>query len=205
MAIKGLIELLTPSKEGHVLQEGSSPCSQRRGFLRLAALGGLGALAATPDLLKAATTRERAVSIYNPNTSETMRLVYWIPGEGYVRESLKELSWTLRDHRDDSYKLFDPHLLDQLFAVNLRMEYRKPTHVICGYRSPRTNAMLRLRSRGVAKESFHTKARAIDIRMPGRNISDLHRSALSLSAGGVGYYPSSNFVHIDTGAVRTWS
>ncbi|HXG28435.1 MAG TPA: DUF882 domain-containing protein [Nevskiales bacterium] len=202
MLTKGVIQLLNESKEGS-LDDTHTPCLKRRGFLKLAACT-LGVFAATPTLAKAAVSKERVLSLYNPNTGETMRLVYWIPGEGYVRESLKELSWTLRDHRNDQVKLFDPHVLDQLFAINLRMDYAKPVHVICGYRSPQTNAMLRRQNRGVAKESYHTKAKALDIRMPGRNVSDLHRAALSLQAGGVGYYPRGNFIHIDTGAVRRW-
>lgn len=178
----------------------------RRGFLRMTA-GALGAgvFAAQPALASVVVRRERALSIYSPNTGETIRVVYWIPGEGYIRESLVELSRTLRDHRNDQVKIFDPHLLDQLYALQLQLEFRDPVHVISGYRSPETNAMLRRQNRRVARDSYHTRAQAMDIRMPGRNVADLHRAAVGLNAGGVGYYPRNRFIHIDTGDVRRWS
>ncbi len=183
--------------------DSSSSYLSRRGFLKVAACG-TALLAGSPALAATALTTERVLSLYNPNTTEALRLVYWIPGEGYIRESLQELSQTLRDHRNDQVKLFDPHLLDQLYALQLQLDYRKPVHVISGYRSPETNAMLRRRSRAVARESYHMKARAMDLRMPGRNVSDMRKAAMALNAGGVGYYPRSRFIHLDTGDVRSW-
>jgi len=183
----------------------ATPAWSRRGFLKLAALS-LGGLAVTPALARVATAKDRELFIYNPNTSETIRSVYWTPVDGYLHESLREVSWALRDYYTDQMKIYDPRLLDQLYTLQLIMEYNTvPLHVISGYRSPSTNEMLRRRSRAVAKDSFHMYGMATDIRMPGRGTADLRRAALSLQAGGVGYYRRSNFVHVDTGPIRTWS
>lgn len=181
-----------------------TPCLDRRGFLKIAAVA-LGGLATSPIFAKSMTLRERTLSFYASRTGETVRAVYWEPGQGYNRQGLREISWALRDDRNDQFKLFDIKLLDQLYALQLQLDFKKPFHIICGYRSPSTNAMLRQRSRRVAKNSYHMRAMAVDIRMPGRRSSDLRRAAVALKAGGVGYYPRSNFVHIDTGPLRTWS
>jgi len=160
----------------------------RRGFLKWAT-GGLGAAALAPNLLKAAVTRERYLFFHNPNTDETIRRVYWTPREGYVRESINEISWALRDYHNDQVKNFDPNVLDQLYALQLQMGLWTPVNVISGYRSPTTNGALCERSRGVARNSFHMQAMAMDIRLPSGRVSDLYRAACSLGAGGVGYYP----------------
>ena len=184
--------------------EEKRPDSGRRGFLKWAA-GGVGALALAPDLLKAAVLRERYLLFHNPNTGESIRQIYWTPRDGYVREAVNTISWALRDHHNDQVKLFDPNVLDQLYALQLQLGLGRPVNVISGYRSPSTNWMLCERSRGVARNSFHMQAMALDIRVPGGRISDLYRAACSLGAGGVGYYPRANFVHIDSGPVRYWS
>ena len=182
----------------------ATPALSRRGFLKLAALS-LGSLAVAPALARVATAKDRELFIYNPHTSETIRSIYWTPVDGYLHESLREVSWALRDYYTDQMKIYDPRLLDQLYTLQLIMEYDTvPLHVISGYRSPSTNAMLCRRSRAVAKDSFHMYGMATDIRMPGRGTGDLRRAALSLQAGGVGYYRRSNFVHVDTGPIRTW-
>lgn len=184
-------------------------CENRRNLLKLAtgavaATSLMGVFAMQPALAKEAVTKERELRIFTPALGETSRIIYWIPGEGYIRESLDEISWALRDRRTKTAKLYDPHVLDQLFALRLQLDYHKPTHALSGYRSPQTNAMLSRTTRGVAKDSFHMRGRAIDIRMPGTATSNIRRAALSLKAGGVGYYSRSNFVHIDSGQVRTW-
>ncbi len=176
----------------------------RRGFLKLAA-SGLGALALAPEVLQASVRRERYLAFYNPNTGETIRQVYWTPREGYIRESLKEISWGLRDHHNDQVRVFDVNVLDQFYALQLQLGTYSPVHVISGYRSPTTNSMLCERSRGVARNSYHIQAMALDVRLPGGRVSDLYQVARSLGAGGVGYYPRANFVHIDSGPVRYWS
>lgn len=180
------------------------PALERRGFLKLAA-GGLGALALLSSPLEAAIRRERYLSFHNPNTGETLRQVYWTPREGYIRQSLKEISWALRDHHNDQVRPFDYNVLDQLYALQLQLRSRSPLHIISAYRSPITNNQLSRRSRGVARKSYHMQAMALDVRLPDGRVSDLYKAARSLGAGGVGYYPSSNFVHIDSGPVRYWS
>ncbi|HRF43423.1 MAG TPA: DUF882 domain-containing protein [Candidatus Competibacteraceae bacterium] len=192
-----------------VLQEQSyhlekQPESGRRRFLKLAS-GGLGALALLSGPLEAAVRRERYLSFYNSNTGETIRQVYWTPREGYIRQSLKEISWALRDHHNDLVKPFDYNVLDQLYALQLQLDSRIPIHVISAYRSPVTNDRLCESRRGVARNSYHIQAMALDVRLPNGRVSDLCRAARSLGAGGVGYYPRSNFVHIDSGPIRYWS
>ncbi|MDS4022169.1 MAG: DUF882 domain-containing protein [Candidatus Competibacter sp.] len=149
--------------------------------------------------------RERFLLFYIPSTGETVRRVYWTPRDGYIRESISEISWALRDCHNDQVRTFDTNVLDQLYALQLQLGLRSPVHVISGYRSPSTNWMLCERSRGVARNSFHMQAMALDVRLPGGRVSDLYSAACSLGAGGVGYYPRANFVHIDSGPVRYWS
>ena len=185
-------------------QEENPSEPSRRGFLKLA-MGGLGALALAPDLLKAASLRDRYLSFYNPNTGETVRRVYWTPRDGYIREAIGEISWALRDHHNNQVRPFDTNVLDQLYALQLQLSLGQPVNVISAYRSPSTNGMLCERSRRVARKSYHVQAMALDVRVPGGRVSDLYRAARSLGAGGVGYYPRSNFVHIDSGPVRYWS
>lgn len=182
-----------------------SPRSDRRRFLKTATTLLVGGAIASPTLVKAMTIRDRTLTMYIPNSGETLRAVYWTPTEGYIHESLRQINWTLRDIRADQAKDMDPKLLDELYVLQFVMEYYKPFHVLSGYRTPATNAMLRRYNRAVAKDSFHMYGRAADVRMPGRSVSDLCRAALSLSAGGVGYYPGSGFVHVDTGPIRYWS
>lgn len=196
---------LTGEESQAVFSGNPSSRLNRRNFLKLTALS-LGSLALTPALARITTARERALYIYTPNTGETIRAVYWTPVDGYLHESLRDLSWTLRDHYNDQVKAYDPRVLDQLYLLQVLMEYeQQPLHVISGYRSPSTNAMLRLRSRGVARDSFHMYGMATDLRMPGRGAGELRRAALSLNAGGVGFYPRAGFVHVDSGPVRAWS
>jgi uncharacterized protein YcbK (DUF882 family) len=98
----------------------------------------------------------------------------------------------------------DPKLIDQLFVLRQKLDTNQPFQIISGYRSPKSNAMLRSNGRGVARRSLHMTGQAIDIRVSGRSLSQVRLAALSLSAGGVGYYPKSQFVHLDTGRVRRW-
>ncbi len=183
----------------------TSSCLNRRNFLKLTALS-LGSLAITPALARITTARERTLYLYAPKTGETIRAVYWTPVDGYLHESLRDVSWALRDHYTDQMKTYDPVLLDQLYLLQVLMEYeQQPLHVLSGYRSPSTNAQMRLRSRGVARDSFHMYGMATDLRMPGRGVGELRRAALSLDAGGVGFYPRAGFVHVDSGPIRTWS
>jgi uncharacterized protein YcbK (DUF882 family) len=181
----------------------------RRSFLKL----GIGTLTvlATPTLLKATPTTssplsklsERSLSFYNLHTSESLKAVYWASGE-YITPSLADINRVLRDHRTGEQHDIDPRLLDLLCDLNLRLDTPEPFHIISGYRSPATNAMLHANSSGVAAHSLHVDGMAADIRIPGRSLSLLRNTALSMNGGGVGYYPSSDFVHVDVGRVRSW-
>ena len=145
----------------------------------------------------------RCVSLQNLHTGESMDGVYWEEG-GYVPDVLDAVNLHLRDFRTGDVHPIDPRLLDLLDAVSDRTGTKSPFHVISGYRSAQTNAMLHERSAEVAKKSLHVQGMAIDIRLPDVDLDHLHAAALSLGRGGVGYYPESNFVHIDVGPVRTW-
>ncbi|HED17213.1 MAG TPA: DUF882 domain-containing protein [Gammaproteobacteria bacterium] len=149
---------------------------------------------------------ERVLSFYNTHTGEQVTTPYWIDGE-YNAEGLKDLRWLLRDHRIGKAHDIDTRLLDIVYALQQKIgagKPGKPFHIISGYRSPKTNSMLSHKGRGVAKKSLHMQGKAIDIRLPHYNTLELRKAALSLNAGGVGYYQRSNFVHLDVGRVRSW-
>ena len=121
-----------------------------------------------------------------------------------MSDALAELNYILRDHRVQEIKEIDRNLLDLLCTLKNRLGTSKPFHVISGYRSPKTNEIMRKNNKGIAKKSLHMTGHAVDIRLPSCSLSSLRHEALKLKGGGVGYYPRSNFIHIDTGRVRSW-
>jgi uncharacterized protein YcbK (DUF882 family) len=149
-------------------------------------------------------TEIRRAFVHNLHTGETLNAVYWETGQ-YVPGALAEAMRVMRDWRNGQEHAMDPRLFDVLHAIQSRLEVRRPFQLISGYRSPATNAMLHAESGQVAVHSQHLVGKASDIRVEGVELSNLHRAALSLRAGGVGFYPVSNFVHVDVGPVRTWS
>jgi uncharacterized protein YcbK (DUF882 family) len=146
---------------------------------------------------------ERRLTLRNLHTGEQARITYWAEGN-YLNESLQEINQLLRDHRTGDIAQMDRELLDLLYRLQHRLENKNEFEVISGYRSPKTNAMLRSKSNGVAKKSLHMQGKAIDIRLPGTSLKQLRKAAVTLKSGGVGYYPNSNFIHVDTGRVRYW-
>ena len=147
---------------------------------------------------------ERFLSLYNTHTGEKLsKVVYWQRGI-YLRESLRDIDYLLRDHRTDETMRIDAGALDVMFALREKFPVGKPFEIISGYRSPETNRTLRKASSGVAKTSFHTRGQAVDLRLPGVPLNKLRTAALQMKRGGVGYYPKSDFIHIDTGPVRSW-
>mgnify|MGYP001819506935 FL=1 len=148
-------------------------------------------------------TPERSLSLYNPHTKDSFKGVYWHNGK-YVSEALKNINHIMRDFRAHDIKQIDTHLLDLLSVISIKLNPEKPFHVISGYRSPETNAKLRKRGKGAAKNSYHIQGKAVDIRLPGYRTSVLRRTAFKLRKGGVGYYPHQKFVHIDVGPIRYW-
>ncbi len=180
----------------------------RRGFLTFAAAA-LTTFAA-PALVTGAPAQAaplvggvRRIALHNINTNEHFDGVYWADGN-YKADALKRLDVLLRDHRAKQVCRFDPRLFDALARVHQTLDSDEPFRVVCGFRSRRTNAMARRRSRGVAKESYHTRGMAVDVMLPDVNLKAIAEAAKGLGAGGVGYYPRSGFVHIDVGPVRTW-
>lgn len=178
----------------------------RRRFLhhtaRLAAVAALPAMAA-PAVL-ASVPDARGLALVHTHTHEKIDLVY-ADSERYLPAALGSLNRFLRDHYTGDIGLMDPQIYDQLHRVQQLLGSKGSFEVISGYRCPATNANLRqTRSGGVAKHSLHMEGRAIDVRLPGVPLADLHQAALSLRAGGVGFYPREQFVHIDTGRVRNW-
>ncbi len=150
-----------------------------------------------------ASRGERKIQLRNLHTGEKIRATYWEDGK-YIPETMRDMAHFLRDHRTGDKHRIDAGLMDILHDLQLRIGSRKEFHIISGYRSPKTNRMLSSRSGGVAKRSLHMRGRAIDIRLPGTDLSNLRKAALSMRAGGVGYYPQANFIHVDTGRFRTW-
>ncbi|MBI4756538.1 MAG: DUF882 domain-containing protein [Betaproteobacteria bacterium] len=174
----------------------------RRRFLKLGALATCGAVAPT-RLAGAVPAPERRLAFYQTHTGESLELVYWAAG-AYVPESLASIDRILRDHRTGEVSPIRPQLLDLLAHLRAELDSREPFHVISGFRSAATNHLLHTRSRGVASHSLHMDGLAIDIRLPGRELALLRDCARSLRAGGVGFYPGSDFVHVDVGRVRYW-
>jgi uncharacterized protein YcbK (DUF882 family) len=146
---------------------------------------------------------EKCLSLYNTHTGEGLNAVYWVRGE-YLPEALAAVDRVLRDHRTDEIKPIDPQLLDLLYAISEGLGCRRPFHIISGYRSPSTNAYLRMVSRGVAEHSMHMDGKAVDLRLPGWAAFTVRSIAVDLRVGGVGYYPRSEFVHVDVGPIRYW-
>jgi uncharacterized protein YcbK (DUF882 family) len=180
-----------------------SHCSRRdfikmgSGLLATCLLPSAGWSALSPD-----NTR-RTLSFYNTHTGERLSVCYFKNG-AYCPQAMGRINHILRDHRTGDIKVMDPTLLDLLASVNRQLGCSTPFHIISGYRSPQTNARLRKQTTGVAKFSYHMLGRAIDIRLPGCDTRQLREVCLDLKGGGVGYYPRSDFVHVDTGTFRTW-
>jgi uncharacterized protein YcbK (DUF882 family) len=176
--------------------------SGRRRFMGLAAAGCFLGLSCG-RIAQAGISGARRLSFYSLHTKESLSTVFRQDGS-LVPAALAEIDWHLRDFRTGDVHVIDPDLLDLLHWLGHGLAYDGPIHVISGYRSPKTNAMLAAQSGGVAKNSYHVRGMAIDIRLPGRSLREVQRAALDLARGGVGFYPRSDFVHLDTGPVRSW-
>ncbi len=175
----------------------------RRRFLELglatAACGmAVPALAAVPNLKSV-----RALSFHNLHTDEKLQVTYWKDGN-YDRAAWGQINHILRDHYSGETYPMNPRLMDLLYDLQRKVNNDKPVEIISGYRSPKTNRMLANASDGVAKRSYHMQGMAMDIRMNGTSLPKIHNAALAMNRGGVGYYPDSQFVHIDVGPIRRW-
>ncbi len=190
----------------------------RRDVLKI--LGGAGAAAATgivspafasvppvpevkpvaPDFLSLET---RELAFENRRTGERLIAAYFDGGR-YVDDALDAIAHLMRDFRNDQVHAVDTNLLDILTVVHGRLASSSPIEIVSGYRSPETNAALAAQSDGVAKNSYHLYGQAVDVRMADRKSSEIYRVTLNVAAGGTSLYGGSNFVHIDSGPVRTW-
>lgn len=180
------------------------------GFTRRSLLGAFAATAVTaaPTFANAAGFLRgggdiRRVRMYSGRTGERIDMIYWIDGK-YIKDAVKEVNHFMRDWRNDQTKSIDLRTVDIMAAAHNLMDVNEPYMLLSGYRSPQTNAMLRRRSRGVAKNSLHIKGQAADLRLSSRSVHQMAKAAAACRAGGVGRYSRSNFVHMDCGVVRTW-
>ncbi|MBO9477143.1 DUF882 domain-containing protein [Shimia sp. R11_0] len=177
---------------------------------RRALLGAFAAttLVAAPTYSKAAGFLRgggdvRRIRMYSGRTGERIDTIYWVEGK-YIKDAVKEVNAFMRDWRTNDVINIDIRTIDIMAAAHNLMDASEPYMLLSGYRSPKTNAMLRSRSRGVAKNSLHMKGQAADLRLASRSVSQMARAAAACRAGGVGRYSGSNFVHMDCGPVRTW-
>lgn len=184
--------------------DGACRSLDRRHLLR-AGLGLAAAAVMAPAEAEAAMRAPpRQLSLINLHTGERISAEYWAKGR-YLRDGMREINRVLRDHRTGAVHRIDPKLLDLVHSLARKIGSRGPIQIVSAYRSPESNALLReTDGSGVAQNSYHMQGKAIDLRVPGLGIRHLHRVALSLRGGGVGYYPESNFVHVDVGPLRHW-
>ncbi len=145
----------------------------------------------------------KSIALHNINTGDKITLTYFEHGN-YLHDALHEINYFARDYHTGSIHPIDLKLLDQLHSLQFHLNTHKPFQVISAYRSPLTNLAMHFQRKGVAKHSFHMEGRAIDIRIEGLALEHIKNAALSMQQGGVGYYPATQFVHLDTGPVRSW-
>ncbi|HDT4958096.1 TPA: YcbK family protein [Enterobacter kobei] len=175
----------------------------RRDFLFSGGVMSIGFLMSNNAWAKIKAGTPRVLTLSNANTGETLKSEYF-DGRRYDPQELKRLNKLFRDFRRNESTKIDIELFDYLFNLTHMLEINKTVTLLSGYRAPATNQMLRASTRGVAKKSYHTRGQAMDFRIAGVDIKHLHKAALKLRAGGVGYYPRNNFLHIDTGPFRSW-
>lgn len=183
----------------------SSSGMTRRGVLRAFAAT---AITAAPFFSTAPAYARRAgdvrrINLYSGRTGEMCDTIYWVDGD-YITDALNEITYFMRDWRTDQTKTIDTRTIDILAASHSLLDVSEPYMVYSGYRSPETNAMLRSRSRGVARNSLHMKGQAADVHLDSRSVNDIYRAATACRGGGVGKYSRSEFVHMDCGVIRTW-
>lgn len=176
----------------------------RRRFLTRSSMAAVGALLlpSTKSVASILST-ERTLSFHNVHTDEELT-IRCCPEKDYDRETRLRFSSLLRDHHADEVREMDPGLIDIFFALSAFTGSSGTFQVLSGYRSPETNGWLRRFSHGVAEHSMHIEGKAVDIRMDDVSIREIRQAGMALAMGGVGYYPRSNFVHLDTGRIRSW-
>ncbi len=178
----------------------------RRRFIKMTIFSGLAAFvpfhawAARPD----ASPQDRSLSLFNPVTNETLSTTYWLNGQ-YSPQALEKIDYIMRDHRTGEVKSIDLGLVNLLHTIKTHLNLDEPFTVVSGYRCQKSNDLLRRSGRKAARNSYHLKGQAADIRLPDVHLASLRKVATVIKGGGVGYYPRDNFVHVDVGPVRYWS
>src|SRR5687767_856614 len=150
-----------------------------------------------------APVKDRSLHLYHRRTGEFFNETYFSEGQ-YVPDAMKRINWLMRDWHKDEVGPIDPTLMDLLYAIGNAVEAAKPYEILSGYRTSATNSALRRRGLRAASHSYHMVGQAVDITLPGVGLPTMRKAALSLCVGGVGYYPRSGFIHVDTGDVRQW-
>ena len=145
----------------------------------------------------------RRIKMHSGRSGESIDMIYWIDGK-YIPEAMQEISHFMRDVRTGTTRAVDPRTIDIMAAAHRMMDVSEPYMMLSGYRSPKTNAMLRSQSSGVARNSLHMVGKAADLRLKSRSVSQMYKAAAACNAGGVGKYSRSNFVHMDCGPIRHW-
>ncbi len=203
---------IAPSEQHQTIT--TNPLSRRK-FLGTLGMGvGLGAgllampkpaaaLIPTPGKKPFIPPRDQRLYLKNMHTNEELDIIFWSRGH-YLPGALKQLDYFLRDFRTGDVKHIDPNLLTAVSKFYDVLGTDRPLQIVSGYRSPKTNSMLYRTSNGVSKNSYHLKGMAVDISIPTIRLSRMRDVARSIKAGGVGYYPKSHFIHMDTGPVRYW-
>ncbi|WP_224982685.1 YcbK family protein [Geomonas agri] len=179
----------------------------RRMFLKSSAFFAatvLGAKSAFAKFMEGSGAPEGKLSLYNVNCKERLTVTYRNNMGEYCEDALQALNWIFRCHNTNETTTMDLRVLEYLNRLDNSLGGNNEIHIISGYRSPEYNARLRSRSGGVAKDSLHMKGMAIDLAIPRVGLDRIRHTAIALAAGGVGYYPQSGFVHIDSGLFRTW-
>jgi uncharacterized protein YcbK (DUF882 family) len=179
----------------------------RRNILVAAGATAIGAIAAPvfpmPAIALPIAPYKRSLAFHNLRTGDKLDIVYWAEGQ-YLPEASREIARVMRDGRTDQVHSIDHRLVDLMARLRGTLRSSEPIQVVCGYRSPETNEMLHETTEGVASNSLHMVGEAVDLRVIDRPLRYVRKVAVGLKAGGVGYYPHSNFVHVDVGPVRAW-
>lgn len=178
----------------------------RRRFLGIGLVATAGLTLVKPSVVLArplSAPKMKELAFHNLHTDERLRVTYWKDG-GYHSPAMAQINRILRDFRTGDVYPISANLIDLLHDLQGRLETDATIEIISGYRSPKTNAMLADQSDGVAKRSYHTRGLATDIRMNGVSLRKIQTAALFMKRGGVGFYPTSDFVHVDVGPVRRW-
>jgi uncharacterized protein YcbK (DUF882 family) len=176
----------------------------RRVFLQTAVTGALALGGGGAAFAKALLAEKGSLSLYNTHTHERLSVTFRRQDGTYDLDAINAVNWILRCHFTNQQTTMDVNAIEYLNLVDKRLGGGNEIHIISGYRSPSYNSLLLSNGRHVAKHSLHLVGKAIDIAIPGIDLKTVRRTAVALQLGGVGYYPSAGFVHIDSGKFRTW-